>query len=317
MTLIGEFGEAGGNDRPAAVILVEPPRTPEGIVMKIGIGLPNNVAGVAAPVVVEWARRVEQRGFESATTVDRLVYPSVDSIVTLALAAGATTNLALVTNILLTPLYPSAILAKQLASIAAATGNRLTIGVGVGGREDDYAAAGVDFQVRGRLLDDQVEFLRHAWRGGAITGGAALCAEPVDIPVLFGGTSKATVRRATTVGDGWVAGSLRDYPAQSQFADRIRAGWREAGRPGSPQLHASVNFAIGDEDVSRTGREHLGRYYGFRPAYADLNVADMITTAQDARDTVTAYRELGFDRLLFHPAVSAIEQVDRLADAVL
>ncbi len=102
--------------------------------MKIGIGLPNNVVGVPGPMMVEWARRAEQRGFESVTTIDRLIYPSIDSIVALALAAGATNELALVTNILLAPLYPPAILAKQIASLALAAGDRLAIGIAVGAR---------------------------------------------------------------------------------------------------------------------------------------------------------------------------------------
>jgi alkanesulfonate monooxygenase SsuD/methylene tetrahydromethanopterin reductase-like flavin-dependent oxidoreductase (luciferase family) len=111
----------------------------KGIVMKVGIGLPNNIAGVPGPLITKWAGRAEQRGFESVTTIGRLVYPSIDSLIALALAAGASTNLALVTNILLAPLYPPAILAKQLASLADATANRLTIGIAVGGRQDDYS----------------------------------------------------------------------------------------------------------------------------------------------------------------------------------
>lgn len=96
--------------------------------MKIGIGLPNNVVGVPGPLMVEWARRAEQRGFESVTTIDRLIYPSLDSIIALALAAGATTELTLVTNILLAPLYPPAILAKQLASLALARATASPLG---------------------------------------------------------------------------------------------------------------------------------------------------------------------------------------------
>jgi len=285
--------------------------------MKIGIGLPNNVVGVPGPLMVEWARRAEQRGFESVTTIDRLIYPSIDSIVALALAAGATKELALVTNILLAPLYPPAILAKQIASLAFAAGDRLAIGIAVGARADDYAAAGVDFDTRGRLLDQQVATLREAWSGKPLVGDVPLSPQPVDIPLLFGGRSTATLRRATTVGDGWVAGALRDYPGQAEFLDRVRRGWREAGRCGEPTNHASVNFAIGGNDVADAGRRHLAHYYGFKPDYAKLNVDDIITTPQDARDTVRAYRELGFDRLLFHPAVASLEQVDRLADAVL
>jgi alkanesulfonate monooxygenase SsuD/methylene tetrahydromethanopterin reductase-like flavin-dependent oxidoreductase (luciferase family) len=279
--------------------------------MKIGIGLPNNVVGAPGPLMAEWARRAEQRGFESVTTIDRLIYPSTDSIIALALAAGATTDLRLVTNILLAPLYPPAILAKQLASLAVAAPDRLAVGIAVGAREDDYAAAGVDFDKRGRVLDEEVATLREAWRD------SQLSPQPVDIPLLFGGRSKATLRRATTIGDGWVAGALRDYPGQSDFIDRVRAGWREAGRAGEPQNHASVNFAIGDDGVAESGRKHLAHYYGFKPEYAKLNVDDIVTTSQDARDTVRAYRDLGFDRLLFHPAVASLDQVDRLADAVL
>jgi alkanesulfonate monooxygenase SsuD/methylene tetrahydromethanopterin reductase-like flavin-dependent oxidoreductase (luciferase family) len=285
--------------------------------MKIGIGLPNNVIGVPGPLMVQWARRAEERGFESVTTIDRLIYPSLDSIVALALAAGATTDLALVTNILLAPLYPPAILAKQLASLALAAGDRLAVGVAVGSREDDYTAVGVDFAKRGRLLDEEVTAMRRAWRGAPITNGSSLSAAPVNIPLLFGGKSEATMRRATTVGDGWVAGALRDYKGQSEFAERLRAGWREAGRAGTPQTHASVNFAIGDNGIAEAGRKHLASYYGFKPEYAKLNIDDLVTSPQDARDTVRAYGDLGFDRLLFHPATASLDQVDRLADAVL
>jgi hypothetical protein len=78
-----------------------------------------------------------------------------------------------------------------------------------------------------------------------------------------------------------------------------------------------VNFGLGSAEVVAAGREHLARYYGFAPEYAKVNVADMVCSADDARDTVRRYRELGFDRLLFHPTSAAVEQVDLLADAIL
>ncbi|TGD84545.1 LLM class flavin-dependent oxidoreductase [Mycolicibacterium sp. CH28] len=280
--------------------------------MEIGIGLPSHIAGVAGTVIAPWAQRAEDRGFEYVTTIDRLVYPSLDSVVALTVAAGATTALGLVTNVLLAPLYHPLVLAKHLASLAACVGDRLPIGIGVGSRPDDYTAVGVDFAGRGRVLDEQIAVMRGVWRGEP-----ALCPAPVDIPLLFGGRSPATIRRATTLGDGWVAGAVRDFPTQSAFADRIRAGWQAAGRSGSPQIHASVNFALGSDEIVESGRDNLARYYGFKPDYAKLNVDDMVCTAEDARAAVKAYRDLGFGRLLFHPAVSSIDQVDRLADAVL
>ncbi|WP_374021854.1 LLM class flavin-dependent oxidoreductase [Mycobacterium sp. HNNTM2301] len=285
--------------------------------MQLGIGLPSHIAHVPGPSTVQWARRAEQRGFAGLATIDRLVYESLDSIVALSLAAGATSEIRLATNVLLAPLYPAALLAKQLATLADVTDNRLLLGLGVGNRTDDYAAVGVDFGRRGRVLDDTVGLLRQAWRATPVTGDKGLCPRPVHIPILFGGRSEATMRRVVTMGDGWSAGALRDYDNQASFADRARAAWREAGRSGRPLLHASVNFAFGDEDTVRLGREHLQRYYGFKPDYAALNVDDMLTTPQDAAATVRAYRDLGFDGLVFHPCVAGVDQVDRLADAVL
>jgi alkanesulfonate monooxygenase SsuD/methylene tetrahydromethanopterin reductase-like flavin-dependent oxidoreductase (luciferase family) len=82
---------------------------------------------VHGSTIIDWVHRAEHRGFEVVSTIDRLVYPSFDSIIGLALLAGASSTLALQTNILIAPLYPPAILAKQLAGIADAAGGRLTV----------------------------------------------------------------------------------------------------------------------------------------------------------------------------------------------
>ncbi|OBB96356.1 LLM class flavin-dependent oxidoreductase [Mycobacterium sp. 852002-40037_SCH5390672] len=285
--------------------------------MKLGIGLPNHVVGVPGAAVAQWARRAERRGFESITTIDRLIYPSLDSLIALAAAAGATNDLTLVTNVLLAPVYPVAPLAKYLASLAQISGGRLVVGLGVGNRRDDYASTGADFDRRGRVLDEQVERMRRLWAGEPIVDDTALCAATVQIPLLFGGRSAATVRRVITTGDGWAAGAVRHYDEQAKLAERIRTGWQAAGRPGRPYLQASVNFGLGSTQAVAAGRDHLARYYGFIPEYAQVNVADMVSSANDARDTVRRYRALGFDRLLFHPTGAAVEQVDRLADAIL
>ena len=284
--------------------------------MKLGIGLPNHVADVPGPAIVQWARRSEEVGFESVATIDRLFYPSVDSLIALAAAAGATKELTLVTNVLLAPMYPVVLLAKQLAGLARIAGGRLVVGLGVGNRPDEYASTGADFHRRGRILDGQVERLRSLWAGEPVADDTALCPAPLQIPLLFGGRSAAAVRRVIDTGDGWAAGAVRHYEVQAQLVEQIRTGWRTAGRPGRPYLQASVNFGLGPARAVAAGREHLARYYGFAPDYAEVNVADMVCSAADARDTVSRYRELGFDRLLFHPTTETVEQVDRLAEAI-
>lgn len=285
--------------------------------MHIGIGLPSHIAHVPGPLTAQWARRAEQRGFAQLAAIDRLVYESLDSIVALSVAAGATADIGLMTNVLLAPLYPAALLAKQVTALAEASGARLTLGLGIGSRPDDYAAVGVDYRRRGRILDETVALLRDTCDAKTVAGDRALCPAPVRIPILFGGRADATIRRAATVGDGWSAGALRDYANQSVLADRVRAAWAAANRTGRPWLQASVNFAFGDDDTVAAGRIHLQRYYGFKPDYAALNVADMLNSAAEAAQTVRAYRDLGFDGIVFHPCVADIDQVDRLADAVL
>lgn len=285
--------------------------------MRIGIGLPSHIAHVPGPLTAEWARRAEQRGFAQLAAIDRLVYESLDSIVATAVAAGATTDIGLMTNVLLAPLYPAALLSKQVATLADASGGRLTLGLGIGSRSDDYAAVGVDYSRRGRILDETVAVLRDTCEGHAVTGDKALAPAPMRIPILFGGRADATIRRVATIGDGWTAGALRDYANQAALADRVRVAWEEAGRAERPRLHASVNFAFGDAGTIAAGGAHLRRYYGFKPDYAALNVEDMLSSANEAAQTVRAYRDLGFDGIMFHPCVAEIDQIDRLADAVL
>lgn len=285
--------------------------------MHIGIGLPSHIAHVAGPLNAQWARRAEQRGFTQLAAIDRLVYEGLDSIIALSVAAGATTDIGLMTNVLLAPLYPPVLLAKQATTLADASGGRLTLGLGIGNRADDYVAVGVDFGRRGSLLEETAAVLRDACDAKVVTGDRALSPAPVRIPLLFGGRVDATFRRAVTIGDGWTAGALREYESQSVIADRVRAAWTDAGRAQRPWLQASVNYTFGDADTVEAGRAHLQTYYGFKPDYAALNVADMLTAPEEAMETVRAYRNLGFDGLVFYPCVADLHQLDRLADAVL
>ena len=94
--------------------------------MKIGIGIPNAVPGTSGRLLLDWARRAEERGFSGLATIDRVVYPSYDSLAVLAAAAGATSRIELMTNSLAAPVYPPVLLAKSTASIDQLSGGRLT-----------------------------------------------------------------------------------------------------------------------------------------------------------------------------------------------
>ena len=145
-------------------------------------------------------------GFSALATIDRIVYPSYDSLTALAAAAGATSRIGLFPDILLAPVYPPVWLAKATASLDALSGGRLTLGLGVGGRADDFAAMDRPFQRRGKLMDSTLDLLHRAWAGEEVTSDAVpVGPPPADgkrVKVLVGGASDAAVERTVRYGDG-------------------------------------------------------------------------------------------------------------------
>jgi alkanesulfonate monooxygenase SsuD/methylene tetrahydromethanopterin reductase-like flavin-dependent oxidoreductase (luciferase family) len=284
--------------------------------MDISIGLPNTI-DVDGATVVAWARRAEERGFRSLATIDRIVYPNYDSLTSLAVAAGATSRIGLFTDVLLTPLYPPVWLAKATASLHAMSGGRLTLGLGVGGRPDDFAAMEQDMARRGRLMDQALDLLERGWAGESVTGDAfgvvPNAAAGTKVPVLVGGTTNAAVRRTVQYGDGWTAGGAGP-DAAGQMIERVRRAWHDAGREDEPRFASLIYFGLGDEKSSRAS---LHRYYGFLGEFADTIADSAIRSPEAAKNAVRAYAAVGVTELAFIPTVPSLDEVDRLADAVL
>ncbi|HET7508598.1 MAG TPA: LLM class flavin-dependent oxidoreductase, partial [Solirubrobacterales bacterium] len=134
--------------------------------MKVAIGLPNAVPGTSGEQLTEWARRAEARGFSSLGTIDRVAYPNLEPLVSLAAAAAVTERIGLATTVLLGPLRRNPVaLAKQVASIHKLSDGRMTLGIGLGGREDDYEVTGLEMGSRGRELDEMLERMEEIWEG--------------------------------------------------------------------------------------------------------------------------------------------------------
>src|SRR3954453_22609586 len=131
--------------------------------MDVGIGLPNRLKGATGDLVRAWAFRWESGPCASLGVFDRLVYDSADALTTLAVAAGLTTRIRLATTVLIGPLRNNALLAKEAATVDVLSGGRLTLGVALGARREDYEAAGVPYGARGRRLSEQLAALRTYW----------------------------------------------------------------------------------------------------------------------------------------------------------
>ena len=283
--------------------------------MDIGIGLPTTLT-VDGPTVVAWARRAEERGFATLGTIDRLVYPNYDTITALAAAAGATTRIGLFPDILLAPVYEPVWLAKATGSLHAISGGRLTLGLGVGGRADDFAAADRPYDERGRLMDETLELLHRAWAGEPVAGGQFAVTPPVPggrVPVMVGGSGPAAIRRTVRWADGWTVGGASAAQA-GELAGKVAAAWREAGRSGEPRLAALMYYGLGDDDALA---HSLRTYYGWLGDTAEYIVQAAARTPDQITERVRQFADAGFTDLVLDPTVPSLDQVDRLADVVL
>lgn len=286
--------------------------------MEIAIGLPTNIPAVQGSTLIEWTREAEARGFSSLTTIDRVAFPTYDTLVALAAAGAVTSRIGLMTDVLLAPTHNPVLLAKAAASVDQLSGGRFTLGIAVGGREDDYVLAEQDFHARGKRLDAALELMHAAWSGRPVEGSTQPVApQPVNgkIPLIFGGTSDRTIRRIVKWGAGWTAGGSSAGQA-APFVERVRSAWKEAGREGAPRFVGLQYFSLG-EDAEQASIDYLMNYYGFLGPFAERIARSAARDPQAIRDTTQRFSDLGFDELSWKPTVASLDQLKRLADAVL
>ena len=285
--------------------------------MRIGIGLPSTMLDLSGDTLLAWARRAEERGFSSLATIDRIAYPSYDSLTALTAAAAVTERIGLFPNILLAPAYNPVLLAKVTASLDQVAGGRLSLGLGVGGRPDDFVLTGRPFSDRGRRFDADLELLHQAWAGEPVAGSSFPVGPSTTrgrIPLLIGGQPELAAPRAAR----WQAGFTIGGAPPEMAGGAIQAftdAWKRAGGDGTPRIVALTYYSLGEEHTEESLR-NLRTYYGFLGDWAEAIASGAARTPQAVRERAAAFEELGVDELVFDPTVADLDQVDRLADAV-
>ena len=288
--------------------------------MKVGLGLPIS----DPPVLLDWARKAEAGPFSTLALLDRLVYDNPEPLVTLAVIAGAAGRIRVQTEVLLAPLRQPALMAKQAATLDRLSGGRLTLGIGLGARRDDYKAAGIDPHGRGARLDQIMTDMRRIWSGepyahdvGPIGPAPARHGGP---EILFGGFKAAAIARIARFGDGLLCASpIADMDGLFRATEQA---WRSAGRTGHPKLVAQLNAALGPDSTLEEARAHIRRYYSGPeytelPAnYTDLVVERMLTTPHQVRDTINRLTDIGADEIIFYCWSPDIAQIDRFAETL-
>ena len=285
--------------------------------MDIGIGLPSTIPGIPGRLVLDWARAAEQAGFSTLGTLDRIVYGNLETVPTLGAAAAVTERIGLTTAIMIGPYRGNgALLAKQLATVDRISDGRLTVGIAVGSRPDDFEATASPYIERGKAFDAQLAEMRAVWAGEPRGYAGPIGPAPVrpgGPPLLIGGGSAAAFRRMTEYGAGWILGA-GGPDAFAAAADTARAAWRGAGREGEPRLAAIGYVSLGD-DAEGHARRYLGDYYSFAGDYVDRIVAGALTTRQTVADTVAGFTAAGCDELILFPANPDLQQIELIAEA--
>jgi len=216
-------------------------------------------------------------------------------------------------------------LAKALATGDMLSGGRLTVGLGVGGRHEDYHAVGADVATQTmRGMADSVAVMRRIWAGEKVTESTV----PVGPPplqaggprLLVGTIGPKTVRSAAAWAQG-LAGMTLDLDLEKENAlfDVARTAWAQAGKQ-SPHLATSFWFAIGDGDDARAQvHTHLRRYMNWIPAeYVDAMAPTTGWGGTEAEllEVLRGFEAIGADEIHLIPTSSDIGQVRRVADAV-
>lgn len=222
------------------------------------LGLPPaRYPGAGPHEIVDTARAAENAGFGGVVVSEHLVMgnrldrypwgnfpepadaPWLEPLTTLAAIGSATTDLRLATGILIAPLRSAAVLAKSAATVAVMTNGRLELGVGTGWQQEEFDAVGVDYEDRGRLLDETIAACRALWGSGPASFSAASVSftdvwcepRPVGMRVLFSGTlTRRNVNRIVTLGDGWIPIMGMEVAEVLDGARQLQAAFRQAGR---------------------------------------------------------------------------------------
>jgi probable F420-dependent oxidoreductase len=223
--------------------------------MKLGVVFPQTESGADPVAIHDYAQAAESLGYDYLLAYDHVLganperpggvrgrYTHRDSfhepLVFFGYLAAITQRLELVTGILILPQRQTALVAKQAAEVDVLSGGRLRVGIGIGWNQVEYEALNENFGNRGKRIEEQVRLLRELWTQPLVDfhgkyhtiPDAGLNPMPVQqpIPIWFGGTADAVLKRMAALGDGWICNNrVHQFPA---LHARLNTFLAEVGR---------------------------------------------------------------------------------------
>jgi probable F420-dependent oxidoreductase len=271
--------------------------------VRLGFSLHNNQGIEDVQALVDLAVRAEALGLDSVWVHDHVFNvghvrerignrPYYEPLTLLSYVAARTSRVRLGTSVLVLPYHHPVRLAKAAATLDVLSGGRLILGVGVGAIEQELQAMGTPFKERGAFSDEAIQIMRTLWTDDeprfegryARFAGMPFSPKPVQspsIPIVVGGVSRAAIRRAARLGDGWQPlglspEALRD--GMTTLREEARAHGRDA-----TDIPVSLAMTLGPGRPGRatlgTDRNEIARK---AQAYADLGVDALLVSAVTA-----------------------------------
>ena len=281
--------------------------------MIFGLNLPNYSSLGNRGSMIAIAQTAEELGYSSLWTSDHILIPAnrpepfgnvLETFTTLSYLAACTETIQLGTGILVLPQRDPLLAAKQAATIHHLSGDRFTLGIGVGYIAEEYSFLRADFDRRGRLADEYVQAMRALfesdhpeYHGRHINFSEALFSPRPNspIPILLGGNSKAALTRAANLGDGWyglrlspdAAGeaieAMNQIGHKRDFTISLRVQTRVGGSPGDVDPATAL---IGDAD----GIVEQLRHYS-EVGVQQLVIEPLASSLGDFRAQIRAFAE--------------------------
>ncbi|MXX48767.1 MAG: LLM class F420-dependent oxidoreductase [Chloroflexi bacterium] len=300
--------------------------------MKLTVEFPSVVHRDGPDEITRLAAAIERIGYDEIDIFDHVIngypiegrdpapYPAtmplLEALVTLGYIAAVTERVGLGTEVLVLPQRQPVLAAKQFSTIDTLSGGRLRVGLGVGWQESEYDALGMDFHTRGRAMDEAIALMQACWRDETIEfagdhfSAESMAMEPKPpqgggIPLWIGGGSKAALRRAGQVGDGWMASGMLG----SQGADAIAEVKAEAERAGRDP--DALGFQCQLATPPRAGDPSTREYWA--------RTADVAATAAAAQEAGFGWAAVNVTGVFVAGARSIdamIEQLGVLHDAI-
>ena len=284
--------------------------------MRLNALFPTRDIGSDPAKMRDWAQAAEALGYNDIEVADhvfgaaprddwRPVYNELDpfheTFTTMAFLAAVTKTVGLTSGVLILPQRQTGLVAKQAAQVDILSGGRVRLGVGVGWNHVEYEALGIDWKTRGARQAEQIAVMRKLWTEDLVTfhgkfhtmNAVNIVPPPVQrpIPIWFGGSSDAVIKRAARLGDGWMP-IMAPEVAEAKL-DQLRGHLRDYGRdPASFGLEGWLRMDTPDEDLwarAAEGWRRLGaQMVMLYPMYRMPKLDDQIRTLERFKQVVSS-----------------------------